>query len=141
MVVYALYIFNKHSRCVHRQKWEHNRQPAKELSEEEEEKLIYGVVFSLKGLVKKVAGNYSDSEQFQSIKTSKYRLHVFESQSNFKFILMTDQNTTGMASHLHAIYAGPFNGAVVRNPLVGVDGVVTNDKLCKGIEGVLRGLK
>lgn len=85
--------------------------------------------------------SYSDSEQFQSIKTSKYRLHVFESQSNFKFILMTDQNTTGMASHLHAIYAGPFNGAVVRNPLVGVDGVVTNDKLCKGIEGVLRGLK
>lgn len=41
---------------MHRQKWEHNRQPAKELSEEEEEKLIYGVVFSLKGLVKKVAG-------------------------------------------------------------------------------------
>lgn len=84
----------------------------------------------------------SSSERFQSFKTSRYRLHLFESPTNFKFILLTDQNTTNLGAYLHAIYSGPFNTAVVRNPLVSVsDRVISNDKLSKEVELVVRSIK
>ena len=157
MVVHSFYIFNRNCECVHSQKWQHYHQQPKELSEEEEQKLIFGVVFSIKGLVKKIAGewvnslmieihrslsHHSASEQFQSFKTSRYRLHVYESPSGFKFVLIMDQNTTNMSSYLQAIYAGPFNSAVVRNPLVSVaDGVLSTDKLRREVELVVRSIR
>ncbi|TIB73251.1 snare-like protein [Wallemia mellicola] len=143
MVVHSFYIFNKWAsscQCIHSQRWQHYQQPAKDLSEEEEQKLIFGVVFSLRGLVRKIAGN--DDEHFQTFKTSQYKLHIHETASNLKFILITDRDSPNLTKYLELIYAGPYNSAVVRNPLVNMtDERVTNENLRKGVEYIVKSIK
>ena len=60
-------------------------------------------------------------EQFTSYRTSAYRMHLFETASGYKFVMLTDPKTEGMRAQLKRIYEGPFLEFVVRNPLVKMD--------------------
>ncbi|KAL9015226.1 MAG: hypothetical protein Q9173_000162 [Seirophora scorigena] len=73
MVVYSFYIFDRHAECIYKKKWtprpsstgskanqrdvlpEGNPQP-KTLSAEDDAKLIFGTVFSLRNMVRKLGG-------------------------------------------------------------------------------------
>lgn len=108
---------------------------------DEETKLVYGVVLSLRNMVKKLSKR---DEQFTGYRTSTYKLHLYETSTNYKFILLTDpradmpsSSSTTLASTnsgassnpasnpvryaLRQIHAGPFLDYVVRNPLVPMD--------------------
>ena len=56
-------------------------------------------------------------EGFVNYKTSTYKLHLYETQSGYKFIMLSDPNTDSLRFVLRQIYAGPFLEYVVRNPL------------------------
>ena len=63
----------------------------------------------------------SSDEQFVCYKTSTYKLHLFETLSGYKLIMLSDPGADSMRPILRQIYAGPFIEYVVRNPLSSMD--------------------
>ncbi|KIL66245.1 hypothetical protein M378DRAFT_161107 [Amanita muscaria Koide BX008] len=107
---------------------------------DEEAKLVYGVVLSLRNMVKKLAGR---EEQFVNYKTSTYKLHLFETISGYKLVMLSDPDANPMQSVLRQIYAGPFIEYVVRNPLSTMDSRthgIDNEYFRASIDRYLRGL-
>ena len=92
----------------------------------------------------------SRDEQFTAYKTSTYKLHLFETISGYKFIMLTDPKADSTASSpmpvrfvLRQIYAGPFLDYVVRNPLVSMDSKthgIDNDYFRASTDRMVRGL-
>jgi hypothetical protein len=54
-------------------------------------------------------------------RTSTYKLHVFETVSGYKFVMLSDPNADSLRLALRQIYVGPFLEYVVRNPLSDMD--------------------
>ncbi|OJA20870.1 hypothetical protein AZE42_02973 [Rhizopogon vesiculosus] len=107
---------------------------------DEEAKLVYGVILSLRNMVKKLSGR---DEQFTCYRTSTYRLHLYETVSGYKFVMLSDAATEGLRFVLRQIYNGPFLDFVVRNPLVLMDSQVQgidNDYFRASIDRLVRGL-
>ncbi|KAG9316575.1 snare-like protein [Chiua virens] len=107
---------------------------------DEEAKLVYGVILSLRHMVKKLTGR---DEQFTSYRTSAYRLHLYETISGYKFVCLSDPSTEGLRFVLRQIYSGPFVDFVVRNPLVPMDSReqgIDNDYFRASVDRLIRGL-
>lgn len=68
-----------------------------------------------------MTGRCIRDEQFVSYKTSAYKLHLYETISGYKFVMLSDPEVDTLRTALHSIYAGPFLDYVVRNPLVSMD--------------------
>jgi trafficking protein particle complex subunit 1 len=64
-------------------------------------KLIFGTIFSLRNMVRKLGG---DDDAFISFRTSQYKLHFYETPTNLRFVLLTDTGTLSMRNVLHQIY-------------------------------------
>ena len=60
-------------------------------------------------------------EQFVNYQTSTYKLHLFETPSGYKLVMLSDPAADSLRFVLRQIYAGPFLEYVVRNPLVPMD--------------------
>ena len=54
-------------------------------------------------------------------RTSTYRLHLFETLTGYKFVMLSDAGADSLRFALRSIYAGPFLEYVVRNPLSPMD--------------------
>lgn len=114
--------------------------PMSKLSFDEEAKLVYGVIFSLKNMVQKLSGR---DESFVNYRTSGYKLHVFETLTGYKFVMLTDPVTDSMRFVLRQIYTGPFLEYVVRNPLIAMDSKergVDNEHFRQATDRLLRSL-
>ncbi|THU95647.1 snare-like protein [Dendrothele bispora CBS 962.96] len=110
------------------------------LSFDEEAKLVYGVVLSLRNIIKKLSGR---DENFVNYRTSAYKLHLFETFSGYKFVMLSDPSTDSLRLVLRQIYVGPFLEYVVRNPLVNMDSKVTgidNEYFRASLDRMVRGL-
>ncbi|KDQ21198.1 hypothetical protein BOTBODRAFT_25623 [Botryobasidium botryosum FD-172 SS1] len=88
------------------------------LAFDEEAKLVYGVILSLRNMVKKLSGR---DENFVNYRTSTYKLHLFETMTGYKFVMLTDPSADSARFALRQLYAGPFIEHVVRNPLVSMN--------------------
>lgn len=64
-------------------------------------KLIFGTVFSLRNMVRKLGG---DDDAFISFRTSQYKLHYYETPTNLRFALLTEPGALSMRNVLHQIY-------------------------------------
>jgi trafficking protein particle complex subunit 1 len=85
----------------------------------------------------------SRDEQFTSYRTSTYRLHLFETISGYKFVMLSDPATDSLRFVLRQIYIGPFLEYVVRNPLVTMDSKergIDNEYFRAGTDRLVRGL-
>ncbi|KAH7097635.1 snare-like protein [Auriculariales sp. MPI-PUGE-AT-0066] len=112
--------------------------PMAALPFDEEAKLVYGVLISLRNMVKKLSGR---DEQFTGYKTSTYRFHLFETLSGYKFVLLSDPSTDGLRETLRQLYGGPFVQYVVKNPLVNMDdraAGIDNDNFRKATDMLIR---
>ncbi|KAL8787881.1 MAG: hypothetical protein Q9195_007574 [Heterodermia aff. obscurata] len=71
MVVYSFYVFDRHAECIYKKHWTprpnsksiratngfpDNTPQAKTLSAEDDAKLIFGTIFSLRNMVRKLGG-------------------------------------------------------------------------------------
>lgn len=63
----------------------------------------------------------SDDEPFTSYTTPQYKLHLFETPTGYKFVLLSDPTSDSLRFILRQLYMGPFLEYVVRNPLVNLD--------------------
>ncbi|KAK9459064.1 Longin-like domain-containing protein [Lipomyces oligophaga] len=171
MTIYNFYIFDRHCECIFHRDFKHPERvlqssqiarktnadgllppkvrasegPPKRSNEplavDDEVKLVFGVVFSLRNIVSKLSG---EKEAFFTYKTSKYRLHFFETLTNLRFVMITDLSVEGVRPILEQIYAGLFVEYVVKNPLsppehIGGEGV-NNELFSLGLDRFLRPL-
>jgi hypothetical protein len=106
MVVYSFYIFDRHTDCIYAKSW----LPSDRMSSSaaglaaaasDDAKLIFGTVFSLRNMVRKLGG---DDDAFISYRTASYKLHFYETPATLRFVLLTDTGTMSMRNVLHQIY-------------------------------------
>ncbi|KAI1310829.1 Sybindin-like protein [Xylaria venustula] len=104
-------------------------------------KLIFGTVFSLRNMVRKLGG---DDDAFISFRTGQYKLHYYETPTNLRFALLTEPGALSMRNVLHQIYINLWVEYVVKNPLAPVEhkgGVgVRNEMFELGLDKFIRGL-
>ncbi|KKY32718.1 putative sybindin-like family protein [Diaporthe ampelina] len=105
-------------------------------------KLIFGTVFSLRNMVRKLGG---DDDAFISYRTGQYRMHYYETPTNLRFVLLTDTATMSMRNVLHQIYINLWVEYVVKNPLSPVEhkggAGITNELFEMGLDQFIRGLQ
>ncbi|OBT65944.1 hypothetical protein VE03_03220 [Pseudogymnoascus sp. 23342-1-I1] len=130
------------------------------LSAKDDAKLIFGTIFSLRNMVRKLGGEDDRLEHpqlnclislanatvcsFISYRTGQYKLHYYETPTSIKFVMLTDTQSLNMRNVLHQIYVNLYVEFVVKNPLSpvehpGGDGVANElfelalDQFVKGV--------
>uniref|UniRef100_A0A1Y9G9I8 Trafficking protein particle complex subunit n=1 Tax=Anopheles albimanus TaxID=7167 RepID=A0A1Y9G9I8_ANOAL len=124
MTIYNMYIFDKLGTLLYYGEW--NRLKQSGITKDEEAKLMYGMLFSIKSFVSKISP-IDPKEGFLYYKTNKYTLHYLEVPSGVKFVLNTDNTSTGIREFLQNIYTKIWVEYVVRNPLWTIGTTVTSD--------------
>jgi len=158
MVIYSFYIFDRHTECIYSKSWlppsvteapsnpnppDHPRadRRSKAARAGDDAKLIFGTVFSLRNMVRKLGG---DDDAFISYRTGQYKLHYYETVSNLRFVMLTDTAAPSMRNVLHQIYINLWVEYVVKNPLSPVEHKggegVKNELFELGLDQFIRGL-
>ncbi|KAK7524272.1 Sybindin-like protein [Phyllosticta citriasiana] len=142
MVVYSFYIFDRHSECIYSKRWmqrpvrssaktirpqsggslvsdgDRDSSGRKALSKEDDAKLMFGTIFSLRNMVKQLGG---EDDTFLSYRTAEYKLHYYETPTRLKFVMLTDTKTNNLRIVLHQIWANLYVEFVVKNPIAPVE--------------------
>ncbi|THX59170.1 transporter particle subunit bet5 [Aureobasidium pullulans] len=156
MTVYSFYIFDRHTECIYSKRWAQRpvsqsarsvqRQSGasaisngdlpgvnpKALSNEDDAKLIFGAIFSLRRMVRQLGG---EDDSFLSYRTGEYKLHYFETATNLKFVMLTDTRIASMRTVLYQIWANLYVEYVVKSPISPVEhagGVGVANELFEG---------
>ncbi|EPY73960.1 voltage-gated potassium channel subunit beta-3 [Camelus ferus] len=145
MTVHNLYLFDRNGVCLHYSEWHRKKQAG--IPKEEEYKLMYGMLFSIRSFVSKMSpldmyvesegmlregGNLGVGETFWSgsdigpqrgkdgflaFQTSRYKLHYYETPTGIKVVMNTDLGVGPIRDVLHHIYSALYVELVVKNPL------------------------
>ncbi|KZT59470.1 snare-like protein [Calocera cornea HHB12733] len=110
------------------------------LSFDEEVKLVYGIILSLKQMVKKMAVK---DDTLVNYRTSTYKLHLYETMTGYRFVILTDPHAESLRFALRQLYTGPFLDYVVRNPLMVMDSKeqgIDNELFRAATDRFIRGL-
>ncbi|XP_055357316.1 trafficking protein particle complex subunit 1-like [Paramacrobiotus metropolitanus] len=113
-MIYTLYIFDPNGCCIFYKEWARKRHL--KMAKEEEFKLMYGLIASIKSFVSRISPTEM-KDGFQSYATDKYRLHFFESPTSLKFVMMSDLAAVSLKELLNSIYVA-YVETVCRNVLV-----------------------
>jgi hypothetical protein len=101
-----------------------SRPPPGRLSVQDDAKLVFGVVFSLRNMVRKLSGpsvsvaaaaqdcpltlEGTSDDNFISYRTAAYKLHYYETPTNLKFVMLTDIRMDNLRVALHQIYVNLY---------------------------------
>ncbi|CAH0384561.1 unnamed protein product [Bemisia tabaci] len=113
MTIHNLYIFDRSGILLYYAEW--NRLKQSGITREEEAKLMFGMLWSIKSFVCKISP-LDTKKGFLCYKTNKYALHYFETPTGLKFILNTDVNAQNVRELLYQIYRQVFVEYVIKNP-------------------------
>ncbi|KAG4301272.1 hypothetical protein PCK1_002582 [Pneumocystis canis] len=117
---------SKKSQCIYRKVWNQKgmngditegsllRPKRDQLSPEDDAKLVFGVLYSLKRISKKLAG---PNESFLCYRTAEYKFHYYETASGLRFVLLTDPQCHHLLHVLHQIFISLYVEYVVKNSL------------------------
>ncbi|KAJ3342142.1 TRAPP subunit bet5, partial [Gonapodya sp. JEL0774] len=107
---------------------------------EEEAKLVYGVVFSLRNICNKLKG--SSEGGFLSYRTSSYKLHHHTTATSLHLVLLTDPSieSSVIQAALKQIHAQCYVEHVARNPLARREGRIVNEGFGQAVGRLVRGL-
>lgn len=145
MTIYLFYVFDRHCSCIYSREFEHPEGLDKEAkinhnNESDVAKLLFGALYGLKTLSLKLSGLLADNS-LRSFCTGAYRVHFFETLSNFKFVLVTDLRVETVQLQLQQLYSQVFVNTVVMNALSPVEfgaSHITNDSFIRQSDSFLR---
>lgn len=100
-MIFNMYVFDKLGTLLYYGEW--NRAKQSGISEVEEAKLMYGMLFSIKSFANKISPT-GNKNQYLFYKTNKYALHMMETLSGLKFVLNTSPAATGVLEFLQQYY-------------------------------------
>ncbi|KAJ3320617.1 Trafficking protein particle complex subunit 1 [Boothiomyces sp. JEL0866] len=146
MTIHSLHIFDRHCNIVFYCKWNAKDVPGGSLygdlndkQLQEDAKLVYGVVFSLRNIISKLSPD-KRGEPFLCFKTNQYKLHYMETANSLKFVLLTDPTNENGRAILSHIYASIYVEYVSKNAMIPFDTPFNNDLFRSNLQKYIRGL-
>lgn len=125
-MLYAFYIYSRNGSCLYHKIWNGGKSTSSN-EQEEMERLLFGLLFSLKEFVNKIApssgheecgiGSFGKCESLHRYQTDTYICHQYETSSGFRFILLSDTHSGDLSSVLRHIYTNIFVAYVMNNPV------------------------
>ncbi|XP_007426751.1 trafficking protein particle complex subunit 1 [Python bivittatus] len=137
MTVHNLYLFDRNGACLHYSEW--NRKKQAGISKEEEFKLMYGMLFSIRSFVSKMSP-LDMKDGFLSFQTSKYKLHYYETPTGLKVVMNTDLGVGNIQDILHQIYSHIYVEYVVKNPLCDLNETIQSELFRNKLDSFVRAL-
>ncbi|KAI6205492.1 hypothetical protein M3Y94_00798400 [Aphelenchoides besseyi] len=134
MTIYNLYIFNKDGGCIVYKEW--NREKRSEMSREEEFKLVYGMLLSLRSFSTKLSTK-GGTQLVRGYRTSAYKMNYLETGTLLKFVLNTDPDAVGISELLRDIYT-TFVETILRNPLVNTTEEISSELFYSRLDEVVK---
>ncbi|CAI8616151.1 unnamed protein product [Vicia faba] len=145
---HMLYVFNRNGICLLYREW--NR-PLHTLNAQQDHKLMFGLLFSLKSLTAKMdptsaeKGNLGVPQlpgqgcSFHSFRTNTYKLSFMETPSGIKIILVTHPRTGDLRDSLKYIY-NLYVEYVVKNPLYTPGSPIRSELFNTTLDQYVRGI-
>lgn len=145
---HMMYVFNRNGICLLYREW--NR-PLRTLNQQQDHKLMFGLLFSLKSLTAKMdptsveKGNLGvpllpgQGCSFHSFRTNTYKLSFMESPSGIKIILVTHPKAGDLREPLKYIY-NLYVEYVVKNPLYSPGTPIKSELFNTNLDQYVRGL-
>ncbi|CAH1430243.1 uncharacterized protein LOC111876566 isoform X1 [Lactuca sativa] len=146
---HMMYVFNRNGVCLLYREW--NR-PLRTLDSNQDHKLMFGLLFSLKSLTAKMdpsssveKGNLGVPQlpgqgcSFHSFRTNTYKLSFMESPSGIKIILVTHPKASDLRESLKYIY-NLYVEYVVKNPLYTPGTPIKSELFNTTLDQYVRGL-
>ncbi|XP_068164567.1 trafficking protein particle complex subunit 1 [Antennarius striatus] len=137
MTVHNLYIFDRNGVCLYYNEW--NRKKQAGISKEEEFKLMYGMLFSIRSFVSKMSP-LDMKDGFLSFQTSRYRLHYYETPSGLRFVLNTDLSVANARDTLQYIYSNLYVEYIVKNPACASPSSLDSELFSSRLDAFIRAL-
>ncbi|XP_026055624.1 trafficking protein particle complex subunit 1-like isoform X2 [Carassius auratus] len=137
MTVHNLYIFDRNGSCLHYSEW--NRKKQAGISKEEEFKLMYGMLFSIRSFISKMSP-LDMKDGFLAFQTSRYKLHYYETPTGIKLVLNTDLGVPNCRDTLQQIYSTLYVEYIVRNPLCVLGESLQSDLFSSKLDSFIRAL-
>ena len=130
-MLYSFNIYTRSGSRLYQEKWKVAGSKSVTYSNPGEEKrLLFGLLFSLKEFVAKIAPTTSSVDAgaavseaaiapdgMQRYQTNTYTCHQYETPSGLRFVMMTDNRAGDMSATLRYIYAQIYVETVASNPL------------------------
>ena len=128
MTLYSFHIFDRRGKTLFTKQYNaHFHQKVSSQSEEEQRKLVFGMLFSLREIMGTLAppnDGFSEPTVLQSVKTGRCTVHVYETMSGMRLVMYTDNfkqsdgnGNSAVRESLRYIYANIWVEYVVRSPL------------------------
>lgn len=116
MTIYNLYLFDRDGTLLFYHEWVRRKHTS--MSKEEEAKLLYGMLFSLKSFSAKLSPVDMKSG-FTSYKTSVYRLSLYETASSLKFVVNTDNESSQQEIRdlMSSLYSNVYVEFAAKSPM------------------------
>lgn len=134
MTIYSFWIFDKHCNCIFDREWtlssDSTSGTLNSKQNEETAKLLYGMVFSLRTITKRLSDG-SIKNDVRSISTGKYRVHLYCTASGLWLILLTDFKQQSYFQVLQYIYSHIYVKYITHNILIPQD-LSENDSEMRG---------
>ena len=137
MTINNLYIFDRNGTCLYYGEWARKKQSG--ISKEEEFKLMYGMLFSIKSFCSRMSPT-DQKDGFLNLQTSKYKLHFYETPSGLKFVMNTDLLVGNIRDTMHQMYSKIYVEYVVKNPMSQLNEPVVSELFKSKMDEYVRSL-
>ncbi|OXA60837.1 trafficking protein particle complex subunit 1 [Folsomia candida] len=135
MTIHNLYIFDRQGTLVYYGEW--NRKKPGTMSREEEGKLVYGMLFSLRSFLDKISPLDMNDNSFL-YRTTKYKMNYWESPTGVKFLMNTDLNAPNIKELLRTIYQQVFVEYVVKNPVLAIGAYIDSELFIQKLDELIK---
>lgn len=129
-MIHSFHIFDRHCNCIYSRDFGSDH--INKTNNSDASKLLFGIIYSLKNILSKLAGSDTNTNHLKSFSTSKFRIHFHETATNLKFVLVSDVDVDNLQPVLWELYSNHYVTHISMNYLSPVDFKTENDKINNG---------